>query len=199
MLAPERSSQAGAGWSRRSTRARAARLRPRSCRAGAAASTRCGRARTGRSCSSGGRTARCASTSSRPAGGSPGYGPARLSGTRSSRRTESSSSPATPTASSSAGTFVAALGSREPSTALPIRDLAVSSDGKLVASAAGEAARVWLATDGSQVARLPHPALRRARLLQPFRRPSFSTVARDARLYDARDWGRRPARARPAG
>ena len=73
----------------------------------------------------------------------------------------------------------------------PIRDLAVSSDGNFVASAAGEAARVWLATDGSQVARLPHPF--------SVERVSFSvtggqllTVARDARVYDARNWGRPP-------
>jgi WD40 repeat protein len=73
----------------------------------------------------------------------------------------------------------------------PIRDLAVSSDGNFVASAAGQAARVWLATDGSQVALLPHPS--------SVERVSFSvtggqllTVARDARVYDARSWGRPP-------
>ena len=73
----------------------------------------------------------------------------------------------------------------------PIRDLAVSPDGRLVASAAGEAARVWLASNGSQVARLPHPisvdgvsfGSSGAQLL---------TVARDVRLFDTRDWGRAP-------
>ena len=50
---------------------------------------------------------------------------------------------------------------------------------------------MWLAADGSQVARLPHPV--------SVERVSFSpsgaqllTVARDARVYDARDWGRPP-------
>ncbi len=73
----------------------------------------------------------------------------------------------------------------------PIRELAVSRDGKLVASAAGEAARVWLAADLSPVTRLPHPF--------SVERVSFSptgaqllTVARDARVYDAGDWARPP-------
>ena len=43
-----------------------------------------------------------------------------------------------------------------PSTAPPIRELAVSPDGTLVASAAGEAARVWRTSDGARVMRLPH-------------------------------------------
>ncbi len=73
----------------------------------------------------------------------------------------------------------------------PIRELAVSPDGSLVASAAGEAARVWRASDGGHVIRLPHPL--------SVEGVSFSssgaqllTLARDARLYDTRDWGRAP-------
>ena len=73
----------------------------------------------------------------------------------------------------------------------PIRELAVSPDGRLVATAAGEAARVWLAADGSPVARLPHPF---AVAGVSFDRTGTQllTVARDARIFDARDWGQAP-------
>ena len=73
----------------------------------------------------------------------------------------------------------------------PIRDLAVSPDGRLVASAAGEAARVWLAADGRSVARLPHPFAVDDVSFDPSG-TRLLTLARDARIFDAGDWGRTP-------
>ena len=73
----------------------------------------------------------------------------------------------------------------------PIRELAVSPDGRFVASAAGEAARVWLVSDGSQVARLPHP-LSVEGVAFSSSGAQLLTLARDARLFDTRDWGRAP-------
>ena len=73
----------------------------------------------------------------------------------------------------------------------PIRELAVSPDGRLVASAAGQAAQVWLAVDGSRVARLPHPfAVDGVSFDSTGTQPL--TLARDARIFDTRDWERAP-------
>ena len=73
----------------------------------------------------------------------------------------------------------------------PIRELAVSPDGRLVASAAREAARVWLAVDLSPVRRLPHPFIVEGVSFDPTS-TKLLTLARDARIFDTRDWGRAP-------
>ena len=80
----------------------------------------------------------------------------------------------------------------------PIRELAVSPDGSLVASAAGEAARVWRASDGGHVIRLPHPLSVERRLLQLLRRAAPDPRTRRPALRHAR-LGARTDRARPAG
>ena len=73
----------------------------------------------------------------------------------------------------------------------PIRELAVSPDGRFVASAAGEAAQVWLAVDGRRVARLPHPFVVEGVSFDSTG-TQLLTLARDARIFDTRDWGRAP-------
>jgi len=70
-----------------------------------------------------------------------------------------------------------------------IRDLAVSPDGGLVASAAGEAARVWRAADGKLVHRLSHPFAVEGVSFDASG-TQLLTVARDARVFDTRDWSR---------
>ena len=79
----------------------------------------------------------------------------------------------------------------------PIRELAVSPDGRRVASAAGQAAQVWLAVDGSRVARLPHPlAVDGVSFDSTGTQPL--TIARDARI-STRAIGAGAAGIRPAG
>ena len=72
-----------------------------------------------------------------------------------------------------------------------IREIAFSPDGRLYATAAGEAARVSLAADGSAVARLPHPLLVDGVAFNPAGALPL-TLARDARIFEKSDWGRPP-------
>jgi WD40 repeat protein len=72
-----------------------------------------------------------------------------------------------------------------------IRELAFSPDGRLLASAAGEAARVWLAADGSAVARLQHSFAVDGVAFSPTG-AQLLTLSRDGRLYDTADWRRAP-------
>ena len=127
-----------------------------------------------------------------PAGSSPGYGSAPL--LRDAVFSPDGKSVFTGDAN---GVIIrwdarAALGSREPTMARPIRDLAVSPDGRL--------RRLGCRAGGARVARRRRESgctaaaslLGRARLLRALPGASCSTVARDARVFDARDWGRPP-------
>ena len=73
----------------------------------------------------------------------------------------------------------------------PIRALALSPDGRLLATAAGESARVWSVADRRSVARLQHPFAVDGVSFDPAG-TRLLTLARDARIYPVGDWGAAP-------
>ena len=80
----------------------------------------------------------------------------------------------------------------------PIRDLALSPDGRFLATAAGEAARVWdLGGNGRLVRALPHPFAVEGVSFDPAG-GALMTIARDARVFDVAIVAAAGA-ARPAG
>ena len=71
-----------------------------------------------------------------------------------------------------------------------IRALALSPDGALLATAAGEAARVWNAVAGGQVRSLPHPFAVEGVSFAPAG-DALLTIARDVRVFDVGSWQQR--------
>jgi WD40 repeat protein len=71
-----------------------------------------------------------------------------------------------------------------------IRDLAISPDGQLLATAAGEAARVWSIVDRRLVRALPHPFSVTGVSFDP-EGGALLTIARDVRVFDVANWGQR--------
>ena len=189
-LAPARCCRAGAGRSMRSRRARVERLRPPSCRAGTARSTQFGRARTGRSCSSAARTARRGSSSSRPAGWLARLRPGAP--LRDAVFSPDGKSVITGDANGViiGGTPAAAPGSPGPSTA----PRSASSRCRPTAGSwprrRGRRPASGCAADGSHVARLPHPVSVEGVSFDSSG-AQLLTLARDARIFDTRDGGRR--------
>jgi WD40 repeat protein len=71
-----------------------------------------------------------------------------------------------------------------------IRDLAISPDGQLLATAAGEAARVWSVADRRLVRALQHPFSVTGVWFDPDG-GALLTIARDVRVFDVATWGQR--------